>query len=265
MADRVAGLFLKQGLGLPGHAGLGEVLHQEERRLPVVDVGEDGASVLHLSTVNHIGQLLAASLDQRCLDLPGDALEFGVGHRELDARLAEVGQSRDLRRVGLRHHDGQRVGDIGDGRRVKHAIVDQTLDLLEPGEIGVGLYGEGHIADRDRAVCLHLLDQQPWRDRLPEQPALVLGVRGLECLHQRRHGEVVVAADEEDELGVTEVAVEVGHVVDLRHGELEAALERVIVLPVLPGRKHFGREARHSHVGQGRGGIGILRQRRAGE
>ena len=39
-------------------------------------------------------------------------------------------------------------------------------------------------------------------NRLPEAPALVVGMLRLEGVHERRHSEEVIAANEEHELGI---------------------------------------------------------------
>ncbi len=152
--------------------------------------------------------------------------------------LAEIGEALHAGGVAGRHHDRERVGCVGDGGAFEPALLHHGLDLLEAGEIRIGFNGEGHVADRDRAAGVHLVDQQARRDGLPEQLAFVLGMLALERLDQRRHGEEVIAANVEHELGVVEAAVEIGHVVHLRHGELQPTLFSVVVGAVLPGRKH---------------------------
>jgi hypothetical protein len=73
-----------------------------------------------------------------------------------------------------------------------------------------------------------------------QQMRPLVGMSGLERLHQRRHREEVVAANIEDELRIRKIAVEVHEVVDLRDGEVDAAVERVVVGAALPGRKDVG-------------------------
>ena len=236
MGDRVADLLLEQGLRLPRHAGIGIALHQEQRRLAVVDVGEDRRAVLDLGLVDGPGEVRAAGLLERRFDLPHDTLEGGVRHDEPKPRLAQVGEPGHVRRVALRNHDRQRIAHIGERRPDERAVGDKLAHLLQPGEIDVGLCGESQVANCHGAARRDLLGEQAGRDRLPEKPALKGGVFHLERLHERCHREEVIAADVKHELGVGEVAVEVGHDVGLRHGEIEAAHQRVVVGPVLPGR-----------------------------
>src|SRR3984957_6677280 len=87
MRDRVTDLFLEHGLGLPGHARLNPALHQKQRRLPVMDMGQDGAAVFHLVLINRLCEMFAAGLLQRGFDLTGDSLEFRIWHRQPDLGL----------------------------------------------------------------------------------------------------------------------------------------------------------------------------------
>ena len=64
MADRVADLLLEDRFRPPGDAGLGESLHQEQRRLPMMDAGEDGFATLHLGAVDGFSQCFAPCFDE---------------------------------------------------------------------------------------------------------------------------------------------------------------------------------------------------------
>src|ERR1700722_10125653 len=72
LPDRVANLLLEHGLGLPGHAGIGHALHEEQRGLPMMDVGEERRAILHLGVVYGRRERIAARLGQCRLDLPRD-------------------------------------------------------------------------------------------------------------------------------------------------------------------------------------------------
>ncbi len=60
----------------------------------------------------------------------------------------------------------------------------------------------------------------------------------LERFNERRHSEEIISADIEHELGGVEIAVEIGKIVDLRHGEAQSAIDGIVVGPVLPRRKN---------------------------
>src|SRR5258707_4305461 len=84
VGDRVSRLLLEHRFGLPCDTCVGTSLHQEQWRLTMVDMGEDGAAISHLGLVDRVGERLPASLLQRPLDLPRNSLEFRVRHRETD-------------------------------------------------------------------------------------------------------------------------------------------------------------------------------------
>ena len=235
--DGVPGLLLEHRLRLPGDAGIGQALHQEQRRLTMMDVRQHGASVGDLGLVHRRRQRIPARLLQGGIDLARNPLECRIRHRQANARLAEIGKRDDMRRIVPRDHDRQRVGDIRHRGCGEHAALDELVDFLESGEIGVRLRSPRHVAGRDGAAGFDLLDQQTGRDGLPIKPALVVGMLTFEFGHQRGHGEEVVAADVEHQLRVRDVAMEIGEIIDLRHGELEAAVLRIVVLAMLPGRE----------------------------
>jgi hypothetical protein len=79
---------------------------------------------------------------------------------------------------------------------------------------------------------------KPGWNRFPINMTAIIRMLLLECLHQRRHGKIIIAADIQHQLGVGQVAVEVGEHVHFRHGEFESAIGRVIVRPMLPRREH---------------------------
>ena len=87
--NRMARLLLKHCLRLPGHARLHLALHEPERRLTVVDVGQLGRAVAHLRLIDSGDKCFAARFRERFLDLSGDALELGVGHGQPDIGTAE--------------------------------------------------------------------------------------------------------------------------------------------------------------------------------
>ena len=87
MRDRVAHLFLEHGLGLPRHSRLNQALHQKQRRLAMMDMGEDGTAIPDLILINRLCQIFAARLLQRGFDLTGDSLEFRIWHRQPDLGL----------------------------------------------------------------------------------------------------------------------------------------------------------------------------------
>src|SRR5260370_10737712 len=72
--DRVARLLLEHRFGLPCDTGVGTPLHQKQRCLTMVDMGEDGAAVGHLGLVVRVVERLPPSLFHRRLVLPRDSL-----------------------------------------------------------------------------------------------------------------------------------------------------------------------------------------------
>jgi hypothetical protein len=124
-----------------------------------------------------------------------------------------------MARVARRHHDGQGIGHVRNGRTGQHAPIDQALNLLEPCKIGIRLRRPGHVARGDGTAGLDLLLEQAGRKGLPVDPAFELGMLLLEGCNQRCHGEEVIATDVEHELRIGHVAMEIGEVVDLRNRE----------------------------------------------
>jgi hypothetical protein len=55
MGDRIADLLLEDRLRLPGHARLCASLHQKERRLSMMDLGQNRAAVGNLGLVDGRG------------------------------------------------------------------------------------------------------------------------------------------------------------------------------------------------------------------
>src|SRR6202795_4514599 len=60
--DWMSRLLLEHRFGLPCDTGLGTPLHQKQRCLTMVDMGQDGAAVGHLGLVDRVGERLPASL-----------------------------------------------------------------------------------------------------------------------------------------------------------------------------------------------------------
>ena len=143
-----------------------------------------------------------------------------------------------MRRIALGHHDLQHIGDIRHGGTLQQAIGDVAFHRIEPGKIDVGLHRPGHVADSHRAARLDLGDEHARRHGLPIKLALVFRVFGLERGDQRRHCEEVIAADIERERGILRAAVEIGEIVRIGHGELEAARRGIVVSPFLPRGRH---------------------------
>jgi len=154
-----------------------------------------------------------------------------------------------MRRIALRHHDRQSVGDVGYRRAGQNARPDLRFHRCQTGQVNVRLYSPGHVADRDRTLGLDLLDEEAGRKRFPVEPTLIFGIARLERGHQRRHREEVIAADEEDEHRLDRIAVEVSEIVHLRNGEFQSALFRIVVPPVLPRGIFPEIGARHSRRG----------------
>jgi hypothetical protein len=77
------------------------------------------------------------------------------------------------------------------------------------------------------------------REGLPIQAVLIFRMLPFERLHNWSHREEVVSADVQDEFRITDVAVEVGEVVDFRDGKFKAPVKSVVVCAVLPGREHL--------------------------
>ena len=203
----------------------------------MVDLGQNRAPVGDLGLVNGRHQIVAAGLLQRRLDLTGDAFELWIRHDQRKIRSRQIGEASDVPGVVRRHHNRERIGYVGHGRSGQKTLSDQVLNLLEAGEIGVRLRGPGHVARRHRAAGFDLLDKQAWRKGLPIDVALETRMLVLESFNKRRHGEEIITADIEHELGVRKITVEVRKAIDLRNEEREPAAGRVVVGSVLPRRK----------------------------
>ena len=106
-------------------------------------------------------------------------------------------------------------------------------------EISIGLGRPRHVARCDRAAGLYLLDQKASRKSFPNRFFLCSPDAAFKRLDEWRHGKEIIAADIQNEFRVGDITVKIGKVVDFGNGELEAAVQRVIVLALLPGRKDF--------------------------
>src|SRR6202043_3843352 len=102
--DRVSRLLLEHRFGLPCDTRVGTPLHQKQRCLTMVDMGEDGAAVGHLGLVDRIRERLPPSLFQRRLDLPRNSLEFGVRHGETDIGFSKIGETGHVAGIALGYH-----------------------------------------------------------------------------------------------------------------------------------------------------------------
>jgi hypothetical protein len=238
MADRMTDLFLKFSFGPPSYTGIHAPLHDEQRGLPMVNMRQRSRTVLDLRVINRLCQSIAASLGQRDFDLPGETLEFGIRHGQSDAGLAKIREALDMRRIAFRHYDREIVSRIGNGGSDQQPLIDQPTHFHETGEMRIRLHGPCHISDGDATAGFDLLGEQPGWKRFPVNGSPIFRMSRFESFHQRRRGEEIIAADVKHELRVVEIAVEIGKIGDLRNGEAEAALERIVVGPVLPRRKN---------------------------
>src|SRR6202035_1595477 len=104
--------LLEHRFGLPCDTGVGTPLHQKQRRLTMVDMGEDGAAVGHLGLVDRVGERLPPCRFQRRLDLPRNSLEFRVRHGETNIRLPKIGAIGHVAQVALGYHNRERISDV---------------------------------------------------------------------------------------------------------------------------------------------------------
>src|SRR6516164_3185652 len=102
MAYRIADLLLEDRLRLPGHASLRASLHQEKRRLSMVDMCENRAAIGDLRLVDGRGQCVAAGLLQRGLDLTGDTFELRIRHGQTKVWSPQIREALDVARIARR-------------------------------------------------------------------------------------------------------------------------------------------------------------------
>lgn len=85
-------------------ASVGLALHDEQRRLAMVDLGEHRRTGLDLLVVDHRLERFAARFHERGLDLARHALERRIRHGEPDIGPRQIGQPVHVKRVAGRHH-----------------------------------------------------------------------------------------------------------------------------------------------------------------
>ncbi len=108
-------LLLEQGFGFPKHPGIGAILHQKERGLPMMYLRQYCRSVPHLILVDGLGERVTAGFHQRCLDLSRHAFKFRIGHREPQLGPRQIFERHDVLRVVATNHDRQLIRHVGNG------------------------------------------------------------------------------------------------------------------------------------------------------